>query len=140
MRLPKQEPVPMPEEPFADMPDNGELGMGQMEQVPQDMGDGSQNVPNGGEDQELLNIISSLDDDSKKAVKKYAESMSEKSEGQNQNQSQQPQMESVNNDVDSIVTEITSSLFDDGKPTFKRSERKITNKEIGRDNPFISRR
>ena len=158
MKLPNQggfEPEPqMPPMPPTP-PANEEMPMGDdMGQMPDGMGD--DNDPKKKIQQKAGKITKELADyqgEDKEEVAKYVKGMVDKAADKiidgddgmpedmgGENFADETQMESLDRTND-IVNEIVNDLmYDRGARGTKRDEKKITNREIGNDSPFVSKR
>ena len=166
MKLPNQggfEPEPqMPPMPPVDdqMPMDGEGGADEMNPMPDDMG----GTPEGDDPKKKIQqkagkISKELADyqgDDKEELAKYVKGMVDKcadkiidgddedempEDGQiPQDVTTETQMESVDH-TERIVNEIVNELISDrGERHTGRDEKKVTNKGISKDNPFVSKR
>ena len=104
-------------------------------------GDGTQNKDN---DDEGIEIYNSLPIEKKSAAIKYMKSMQNDSES-NEKDNENP-MESKKT-IDHLVNEIANGIINDfdmndrnGEKGTKRYEKKISNKNLNRKNPFVSGR
>lgn len=88
--------------------------------------DGKENIDNE-KNGEIDDIFSKLDTEKQAAVIKYAKSMINDAD--------------ENNDEDGMVTEITNNVLDDiQKKEIEKNDKKIRNKKVTTDNPFVSKR
>ena len=119
------------------MEDPNAMG-GEMPMDNQDpMGGEDPNAMNGGEDDELMNIINNLSIEDKAAVTKYAKSMANDSEGgEDPNMGGEMPMESIHS-IKSIIDETINDVLDDGEGT-KRPEKKMPRQYKGMSSPFKS--
>jgi len=101
------------------------------------MGGEDPNVMNGGEDDELMDIINNLSIEDKAAVTKYAKSMADDSEGgEDPNMGGEMPMESIRS-IKSIIDETINDVLDDREGT-KRPEKKMPRQYKGMSSPFKS--
>lgn len=116
------------------------------------MGDGADNQSQDSDQQELDDIFNSASIETKNAILKYAKSQSKNDNGNDSNEeySQEPMpempMESrkyhnklVNEIVNGIIGDLDMNDREGVKGT-KRDEKKITNKRVKRNNPFVAGR
>ena len=161
LKVPKQDtglppmggPDPMMGDPTAGggMPPMGDEGSPVDNEPP--MGDGTeQNGDSQGDSsdqQELDDIFNNASIENKNAILKYARSQTQNDEGgqnQGQNDGGMPPMPNESRDYKKdLVNEIVNGIIGDmndreGNDGIKRNEKKITNKRIKRNNPFVSGR
>ena len=101
------------------------------------MGGDDPNAMNGGEDDELIDIINNLSIEDKAAVTKYAKSMADDSEGgEDPNMGGEMPMESIRS-IKSIIDETINDVLDDREGT-KRPEKKMPRQYKGMSSPFKS--
>ena len=101
------------------------------------MGGEDPNAMNGGEDDELMDIINNLSIEDKAAVTKYAKSMADDSEGgEDPNMGDDMPMESIRS-IKSIIDETINDVLDDREGT-KRPEKKMPRQYKGMSSPFKS--
>ncbi len=125
--MPPMDAAPMGEEPMDDTPINDEEPMGD-DNAP--MGDESMN---GGDDDELMNIINSLSIEDKAAVTKYAKSMTDDSDGEGPQDGGDMPMESRRS-LSKLIDEVFGELEDEGD----RQEKKLPRAYRERRMPFKS--
>lgn len=131
---------------FSPIDGNGQ-GMSDSMDIPTGDGtDGSVEKNVSSEQQELDDIFNSASLEDKNAILKYAKSQAERNDKEgNGNDGKMPN-ESISHD-DKLVNEIVGSIINsmdmngrEGVKGTKRREKKIANKKIGRNNPFVSGR
>lgn len=123
----------------APMPPMGADDMGMEDPMggdPNAMG-GEQPPMNGGDDEELMNIVDGMSAEDKAAVIKYAKSMADDSQGaQDPNMGGEMPMESRRSFKD-IIDETINDVLDSKEGT-KRPEKKMPKEYKGMNNPFKS--
>ena len=98
---------------------------------------GEQPPMNGGDDEELMNIVDGMSAEDKAAVIKYAKSMADDSQGaQDPNMGGEMPMESRRSFKD-IIDETINDVLDSKEGT-KRPEKKMPKEYKGMNNPFKS--
>ena len=110
--------------------------MGGQDPMADPMG-GEQPPMNGGDDDELMNIVDGMSAEDKAAVIKYAKSMADDSQGaQDPNMGGEMPMESRRSFKD-IIDETINDVLDSKEGT-KRPEKKMPKEYKGMNNPFKS--